>query len=32
MQISRFLTEFLGLLSLFVMIYVWSIFGYALQA
>lgn len=32
MPISRFVAEFLGLLSLFVMIYLWSVFGYALHA
>lgn len=31
MSIARFLSETVALLSLFAMIYVWSVVGYALQ-
>lgn len=31
MSVTRFLSETLALLSLFAMIYVWSVVGYALQ-
>ncbi|MBB6210483.1 hypothetical protein FHS48_001899 [Novispirillum itersonii] len=32
MSIGRFVTEFLALLSLLVMIYMWGVLGYALHA
>jgi len=32
MSVTRFIGEFLGMLALFAVIYLWSVVGYALQS